>query len=59
MERAKLTKCSDNVVTLDTNFYGAAVITASGQEIPITEKMLQSSFEVLIDAWEKTRIKKT
>lgn len=57
MERFNLEKSSRNDVALEPDFYGASIVTASGKEIPITEKMLQQSFQVLIDAWEKARSK--
>lgn len=57
MERVKLSRPVSEAATLDTNFNGASVITASGQEIPITEQMLQNSFNLLIDAWENSRKK--
>ena len=39
-------------------FCGASIITETGEEIPITEQMLQQSFELLIEAWELDRRKK-
>ena len=36
------------------DFHGASIITSTGKEIPITEQMLERTFNVLIDAWEKT-----
>ena len=38
-----------------TNFHGACIVTESGQEIPITEQMLQKAFNELINVWEKAR----
>jgi hypothetical protein len=37
------------------NFHGASLVTETGKEIPITEQMLQKTFNALIDAWEKSR----
>jgi hypothetical protein len=37
------------------DFHGASLVTESGKEIPITEQMLQKTFNALIDAWEKSR----
>ena len=43
----------NNNKNLDVDFHGASIVTASGKEIPITEQMLQHSFSLLIEAWEK------
>jgi len=37
------------------NFHGACIVTESGEEIPITEQMLQKAFNDLISAWQKSR----
>ena len=58
MKLANLDQHNNNSIESETNFYGASIVTATGKEIPITEQMLQSSFQVLIDAWEKARVKK-
>ena len=55
MERPSLKKSNNNDPALEPNFYGASIITSSGEEIPITEKMLQQSFRQLIEAWERAR----
>lgn len=33
------------------DLHGAAIINERGQEVPITEKMIQRAFRKLIDAW--------
>lgn len=33
------------------NLHGAAIINERGEEVPITEKMIQRAFRKLIDAW--------
>ena len=58
MERPSLKKTNNNDLALEPNFYGASIITSSGEEIPITEKMLQQSFHKLITAWERARAMK-
>ena len=58
MERPSLKITNNNDPALEPNFYGASIITSTGEEIPITEKMLQQSFRKLIDAWERTRARK-
>ena len=55
MERPSLKKSNHNDLALEPDFYGASIVTASGEEIPITEKMLQQSFRKLIEAWERAR----
>ena len=45
----------NNNDNIEVDFHGASIVTASGKEIPITEQMLQRSFNALIEAWEKTR----
>jgi len=40
-----------------TDFHGASIVTGSGKEIPITEQMLQRSFEQLIEAWDRSHNK--
>lgn len=42
-----------NNYNLDVDFHGACIVTSTGKEIPITEQMLQHSFDSLIEAWEK------
>lgn len=50
----------NNNNNLDVDFHGASIVTTSGKEIPITEQMLQHSFSLLIEAWEKANaMKKT
>ena len=44
---------SSNEQSVD--FHGASIVTTTGKEIPITEQMLESSFNTLIEAWEKSR----
>jgi hypothetical protein len=51
-------KQSNNNTETETDFHGASIVTASGEEIPITEKMLQQSFAILIKAWEKSHPQK-
>jgi len=59
MELADLNQSNNNNLNnIDTDFHGASIVTTSGQEIPITEQMLQRSFNLLIDAWEKARLRK-
>ena len=40
------------------DFHGASIISDSGEEIPITENMLQQSFQDLISAWEEAHKKR-
>jgi hypothetical protein len=40
---------------VQTDFHGACIITDTGEEIPITEQMLQNAFNDLIELWEKSR----
>jgi len=40
------------------NFHGACIVTESGEEIPITEQMLQKTFDDLIALWQKSRLSK-
>lgn len=54
MKQANLEQHNSKSIEPGINFYGASIVTASGEEIPITEQMLQRSFKVLIDAWENT-----
>ena len=35
------------------DLHGASLVTESGQEIPITEAMIQKSLATFIDAWEQ------
>ena len=35
------------------DLHGASIVTASGQEVPITEAMIQESLAVFIRAWER------
>ena len=39
------------------DFHGASIISDSGEEIPITENMLQQAFQDLISAWEEAHKK--
>ena len=38
-----------------SDFHGASIVTEAGKEIPITEQMLERSFNELIEAWEKAQ----
>ena len=49
-------KQPDNEEKID-HFYGATIITETGEEVPITEDMLQESFDSLIEAWEQAHRK--
>jgi len=40
------------------DFHGASIISETGEEIPITEKMLDQCFRRLINAWEQSQINK-
>ncbi|MGD8569657.1 MAG: hypothetical protein PVJ39_16350 [Gammaproteobacteria bacterium] len=39
------------------HFNGAAIIDRFGNEIPITEQMVQQAFRTLIDAWENRQVR--
>ncbi|WP_455200863.1 PA1571 family protein [Kaarinaea lacus] len=56
MKQRKNTQEASAEYCSPTDFYGASIITESGAEIPITEKMLQLCFKALIDAWEQSRL---
>ena len=43
----------------ETDFYGASLITSSGEEVPITEQMLQQAFDTLISTWERAQKRST
>lgn len=59
MRLANLEQLQEENTDSETDgFYGASIVTDSGEEIPITEKMLQRSFSSLIEAWEKAREKR-
>lgn len=58
MKQADFKQSNNNNTETETDFRGASIVTASGKEIPITEKMLQHSFAELIEAWEKTQPQK-
>lgn len=44
---------TENLAHVD--FHGACIVTESGNEIPITEQMLQKAFDDLIKQWEQSR----
>ena len=54
----KLAGANQNNNDIEVDFHGASIVTASGKEIPITEQMLQRSFDTLIEAWERARPRK-
>lgn len=59
MKQANLEHQHEDLTTQEPDyFYGASIVTESGEEIPITEQMLQRSFSELIDAWEQAREQK-
>ena len=53
MEQANREQSTLGSINEETDFHGASLVTSTGKEIPITEKMLEQSFSVLIEAWEK------
>ena len=55
MKPANLEQYNGRKIEESVDFHGASIVTTTGKEIPITEQMLEHSFKVLIDAWEKTR----
>jgi len=40
-------------VAPEIDFHGGSLVLASGEEIPITEQMLQRTFIQLIEAWDQ------
>lgn len=58
MKQADFKQPNKNNFETETDFHGASIVTASGEEVPITEKMLQRSFALLIEAWEKSHPQK-
>lgn len=59
MKLAHLEQTKNNDKKIVTDFHGGSIVTATGEEIPITEKMLQHSFATLIEAWEQTNQQKS
>ena len=53
MEQANHEHPAHSSVDLGADFHGASLVTTAGKEIPITEQMLEKSFNTLIEAWEK------
>ena len=43
---------SSDTARPDVDFHGAAIIDASGREIPITEKMVQEACQKLEKTWQ-------
>ncbi len=55
MEQANREHSAQSSINQGADFHGASLVTAAGKEIPITEQMLEKSFNMLIEAWESAQ----
>lgn len=54
------TKTPNNLLfcNVETDFHQGGIVDQNGNEVPITEKMIQQAFDKYISAWEQWKQKR-